>query len=191
MTTATAPRARLCVADWEQAALDALAECDLAAVSVEALARSLGVTKGSFYWHFESREALLQAALAHWEGNDADDLINRVAAVSDPRERLRQLFRDASHPDRAHSIHGALLRAVDNPVVKPVIARVSGRGLEFMAQAFRECGLSESDAAHRARLAYAAYIGFRQLSSQFGVPRLSASALRDYVEHVIGTLVPA
>ena len=55
--------ARLSAEDWAQAALDQIAEQGVASVAVEPLARRLGVTKGSFYWHFPSREALLVAAL--------------------------------------------------------------------------------------------------------------------------------
>ena len=47
-----ADRARLSSADWEAGALDLLAEQGVSAVAVEPLARRLGVTKGSFYWHF-------------------------------------------------------------------------------------------------------------------------------------------
>src|SRR5262249_32384697 len=53
--------------DWEDAALEALGSSGLAAVNVQSLARTLGVTKGSFYWHFADREALLKATLARWE----------------------------------------------------------------------------------------------------------------------------
>ena len=58
---------RLSADDWALGALDVIAEQGLAAVAVEPLARRLGVTKGSFYWHFPSREALLVAALDLWE----------------------------------------------------------------------------------------------------------------------------
>ena len=47
--------ARLSAEDWAVAALDVIAESGLAAVAVEPLAKRLGVTKGSFYWHFPSR----------------------------------------------------------------------------------------------------------------------------------------
>ena len=66
---------------WTDAALEALAGGGIAAVRVEPLAKTLGVTKGSFYWHFADRRALLDAMLARW----AD---GRVAAI---RERLRHV----------------------------------------------------------------------------------------------------
>jgi len=54
----------LSVEQWRSAALQALAEGGLRAVAIESLARSLGVTKGSGYWHFENRAALLRAAVS-------------------------------------------------------------------------------------------------------------------------------
>lgn len=65
---------RLDAAAWVAAALDALSEGGVDNVRVEPLAKRLQVTKGSFYWHFTDRRALLDAMLTHWaEG--------RVAAI--------------------------------------------------------------------------------------------------------------
>src|ERR1700742_4739367 len=86
-------RTRLSAADWEQAALDLIAEQGVAAVAVEALARQLGVTKGSFYWHFPNREALLKGALDRWEKQDTENLFDQVEPIADPRARLCELFR--------------------------------------------------------------------------------------------------
>lgn len=53
--------------DWVRAALFAIADGGAAAVAVEPLAARLGATKGSFYWHFRSREQLIAEALEFWE----------------------------------------------------------------------------------------------------------------------------
>src|SRR5258706_13627413 len=89
--------ARLSADDWAQAALDVLGEQGLSAVGVEPLARRLGVTKGSFYWHFPSREALLTAALEHWESVEQETVFGKLEAIPDPRERLRALFLLVAH----------------------------------------------------------------------------------------------
>src|SRR4029079_495111 len=86
-------RTRLSAADWEQAALDVIAEQGLGAVTVESLARQLGVTKGSFYWHFPTREALLKAALEHWEDQDMTNVLAQVEPIAHARARLCELFR--------------------------------------------------------------------------------------------------
>src|SRR5690606_6204362 len=93
---------RLSAEDWAQAALDLIAEQGVAAVAVEPLARRLGVTKGSFYWHFPSREALLQAALERWEHVEQEAVFGALERVPDPRERLRALFQMVAHEYQSH-----------------------------------------------------------------------------------------
>src|SRR3954452_16256300 len=58
--------ARLDAEAWIAAAFDALAEGGIDAVRVEPLAKTLDITKGSFYWHFADRRALFDAMLASW-----------------------------------------------------------------------------------------------------------------------------
>jgi len=78
--------------DWAAAALAAMGRGGAAAVAVEPLSKVLGATRGSFYWHFSSRDDLLRAALALWERRETEDVIAGVEAVEGPRERLRTLL---------------------------------------------------------------------------------------------------
>src|SRR5689334_25262610 len=84
--------------DWVAAALAALASGGPAAVRVESLAQSLGVSKGGFYWHFKDRAALLEDVLASWEERMVDEVITQVDRTqvdgtdADARTRLRRLF---------------------------------------------------------------------------------------------------
>lgn len=188
---ATKPRTpRLSADDWAQAALDLIAESGVSAVAVEPLARRLGVTKGSFYWHFPSRDALLQAALERWEYSEQQDIFGRLEEVADPRQRLRDLFLLAAHEVTPHVVYSELLKALDHEMVRPVIDRVSRRRLDYLVQAFTQSGLSQTDARHRARLAYAAYVGFLQLSMQLNQPKQDREEFEAYVEHMIATLIP-
>lgn len=181
---------RLSADDWAQAALDLIAEQGVSAVAVEPLARRLGVTKGSFYWHFPSRDALLQAALERWESVEQESVFGSLEAVPDPRERLRALFRLVGHEVKPHVIYSELLKALDHPAVQPVIDRVSQRRLEYLMASFRQAGLGRQDSIHRARLTYAAYVGFLQLSLQLQQPRMTHEEFEAYLEHVISTLIP-
>jgi AcrR family transcriptional regulator len=184
-------RARLSAANWECGALDMIAEEGVAAVAVEALARRLGVTKGSFYWHFKNREALLSAALQRWETDDTRELESHiVAAGDDPRERLSALFRWVSGEIQQHRIYAALLQALEHPIVKPMMTRVSQRRMNLLELAFRQAGLATDEAQHRARLTYAAYVGFLQLNLTLELPHLSHEQYDAYVEHLIEALVP-
>ncbi len=147
------------------------------------------MTKGSFYWHFPSRDALLQAALERWELFEQEQVFGSLEDVPDPRVRLRQLFQMVAHEVQPHIIYSELLKALDHPMVRPVIDRVSQRRLDYLVASFRQAGLSSTDARHRARLAYAAYVGFLQLSLQLQQPK---QAREDFeaVEHLIETLIP-
>lgn len=182
---------RLSADDWAQAALEQIAEQGVAAVAVEPLARRLGVTKGSFYWHFPSREALLVAALERWEQVEQEEVFGQLEAIQDPAQRLRSLFTLVAHEARSHIVYSELLKALDHPVVKPVIERVSARRLEYLTASFRQAGLNRADAQHRARLAYAAYVGFLQLNLQLQQPRLQHEEFEAYVEHMMATLIPS
>src|SRR5438105_3790802 len=81
---------RLDAASWIAAGFDALADGGTDAVRVEPLAKALAITKGSFYWHFADRRALLDAMLTTWaEGRIA--AIHEQAARGEPAATLRAL----------------------------------------------------------------------------------------------------
>ena len=86
---ATERSTRLNAETWERAALEAIAELGLPGVAVEPLAKKLGVTKGSFYWHFADREALLHAALKRWEKRSTDDVIAWLEKIAQEKTLAR------------------------------------------------------------------------------------------------------
>ncbi|HEU0306537.1 MAG TPA: TetR/AcrR family transcriptional regulator, partial [Lysobacter sp.] len=181
---------RLSADDWASAALDLIAEQGVAAVAVEPLARRLGVTKGSFYWHFPSREALLVAALERWEKMEQDLLFGELEPINDPRARLRALFNLVAHEYKSHVVYSELIKAMDHPAVQPVIGRVSERRLDYLTASFRQAGLARTDARHRAQLLYSAYVGFLQLNLQLHQTRMQHDEFEAYVEHMAATLIP-
>jgi AcrR family transcriptional regulator len=145
--------------EWTRAALDAIAEGGLPAVAVEPLAVRLGVSKGSFYWHFADRAALIAAALQLWEETGTEAGHRALATVADPRERLRRLFAEAFGYSLAGQIEAALIGDADHAAVGPVLRRVTDRRIAFTLQAFVELGFDRERARHRALVAYTAYLG--------------------------------
>lgn len=189
-TPAKPERTRLSAEDWERGALELIADEGVGAMAVEALARRLGVTKGSFYWHFRNRGALLEAALQRWEEHDEAEVLAKIEPIADPRLRLRAMFDFVARELPSHRIYAALLKALDHPAVLALMARVSARRMDFLALAYREAGMNPAQAQHRARLTYAAYVGFMQINMTLGLPRLSHEEFDAYVDHVTDTLVP-
>ena len=96
----------------------------------------------------------------------------------------------AAHEVTTHVIYSELLKALDHPMVRPVIDRISRRRMEYLVKAFQQAGLEGAAAQHRARLAYAAYVGFLQLNMHLQQPRQAREEFESYVEHMIQTLIP-
>src|SRR2546428_2056451 len=85
---------------WIEEGLRALAVGGPDAVRIETLARTLGVTKGAFYWQFDDRRALLEEMLDAWERAGVDAVIERLeGGGGDARAKLRRLFALASASD--------------------------------------------------------------------------------------------
>ena len=85
---------RLDSAAWIEAALDQLAQAGIDGVRVELLAKRLGVTKGSFYWHFKDRDELFENMLSHWRRRATLGLIERLDRDEVmPRDRFHRLLR--------------------------------------------------------------------------------------------------
>lgn len=183
-------KSRLSSSDWQQAALDALSEGGLQNIAIEMLAKRLGVTKGSFYWHFESRDALIAAALELWESQEQEQVFGKLDALPDAQARLKALITLVAHELKAHKIYSELLKATDHPLVKPVLERVSKRRIDYLTASFRQAGLPRKVALNRARLTYASYVGFLQLNLQLGAPKLSHDEFDQYVSHLTETLIP-
>ncbi|MFI6769028.1 TetR/AcrR family transcriptional regulator [Streptomyces sp. NPDC050355] len=182
-------RRRLTALDWADAALAAMGEGGIAAVAVEPLAARLGTTKGSFYWHFANRDALVEAALRRWEELGTEAVIGEVEAEPDPVERLRRLLRRATDSAAEDPLEVSLLATAAQPRVAAALARVTERRIGYVASLFTELGFPEDEARRRGLLAYTAYLGHTQLGH--AVPRsLPAGAARDrYLDGVIDTLV--
>jgi len=171
---------------WAQAALDAFEQGGAAAVAVEPLARALGVTKGSFYWHYKSRQALLAAAVARWERLHVDAPLDAAATIPDPRRRLDAILGAAS--SKPPTIFLKMLEGVGEPVVQAAVTRAAELRVAFLERAFRDVGLPPATARRQALLAYSAYIGRALLGRD--APGLIGDE-RKLAQHLARQLIPA
>ena len=158
----------LLVNDWCRAALLAFGEGGEKAMAVEPLARKLGVTKGSFYWHFSSREDLLRRALAMWEEEGTAAVIAALGDAGRPADRLHALFALALRDPEEIRAEAALQAAAarGHAVIAPVVARVNAARLAYLEAQYAELGLDASCADS----AYAAYLGACQLLAMRPAP---------------------
>jgi AcrR family transcriptional regulator len=157
---------------WIEAALDALARDGEAGLRVEPLAKRLGVTKGSFYWHVADRNALLDAALEAWaEGRIAairrqtDGIEARTALLA-----LVDIYMRAPNP-KGLAVELAIRRL---PRAVRAVETVDGERLARVAALF--AGLGQDDAPARALLFYAFLFGQSLLRGKDLAPARKAAA---------------
>jgi AcrR family transcriptional regulator len=184
----TKPRSRVLLSreDWINAALHALADEGPSGVAVARLAVRLGATKGSFYWHFKDREQLIGEALATWERNDTDAVIQELMEIGDPVERLRTATVMATEYEEAESPDVRLLPSTSDPIVADFVKRVQRKRLDFLAATFRDAGFPPAESRLRARLAYSLALGWHQqllvAGSESPTPKERAAYQRRVVE---------
>jgi AcrR family transcriptional regulator len=146
--------------DWTHAALTILSRNGIEAVRVERLAKMLGVTKGSFYWHFKDRPALLDEMLRSWRQRATLGIIDRLERSNvPPAERLRELLKLLRHTPRAS--RGANIEAAirlwghSDPRVASVVREIDRLRLGHIKSLVESAHGDRQDATARAALIYA------------------------------------
>jgi len=144
---------------WADAGLDALAANGIDGVRVEVLAKSLAVTKGSFYWHFKDRDAFLSTMLDRWRRRATLALIQRLDSGSQqPIDRLRELLRlpmQRERSARAAEIELAIrLWGRTDARARAALEEVDELRLDYLTQLLVGCGVPAQHARARAVLAY-------------------------------------
>jgi AcrR family transcriptional regulator len=177
---------RLTAQDWVHAALSAIADRGLEAVSIEPLARTLGATKGSFYWHFANREALVEAALLAWEAGETIEVAEMLAPLPEPATRLRVLLRAALDDRPGARVEAALLAGVGAPQVRAVLDRATRARTGYLRHLFEE--LDVDSPGQRATTAFALYLGLLHLRRAGPALAPHGEELDDYVEHLCAWL---
>jgi AcrR family transcriptional regulator len=184
-------KTRLRPEDWIRAALDAIAESGISGVAVEALSLRVGASKGSFYWHFSDRGALIAAAMHVWEETRTNATIRELQAVDDPRERLQKLLANTFRNPAAARVELALALDSSHPAVGPVMRRVTSRRLAFLADAFGELGFSKPGARRRALAAYSMHLGLMTVrEASRSAVRGRHGALHTYMSDLLDVVGP-
>lgn len=192
-TKPAARKPRLSRDDWVAAAFEAIAEGGINAVAVEPLAERLGVTKGSFYAHFSSRDELIEATLKSWEQSHAASGHAEFSKIKDPAERLRAVLLAAVtfSQSGAPSVHMSLMGELQDPRVRDAVARVTAGRVERLTATYRSLGLPPQRAANRARMAYATYVGLLQMARETPEEKMSDRQIRRFMDELLAAMIPA
>jgi AcrR family transcriptional regulator len=138
--------------DWISAAWDMLGENGLDGVRVEPLARRLGVTKGSFYWHFKDRQQLMEALLDRWFSIWDDQMLPDMEEAANPADRIWALFESVlGRLTRGQTVSLRMMSHSDADVARRIDERDAQR-LSFLISQLVEIGFAPSEARVRGQV---------------------------------------
>jgi AcrR family transcriptional regulator len=154
-----AARASLTPETWIEAATTVLIDQGIDHVRVDVLAGELGVTRGSFYWHFRDREDLLRRVLQAWSERTTEHLTRRLKdAGSSPQERLRDVI---SLPFRGRAaVRGARIElairawARRDEMARAAVDAADASRIGYHELVFAGLGFAPAEAHNRAFLLY-------------------------------------
>lgn len=172
------PRSSLGRRDWIDEARRLLVEKGVAEIKIDALARRMSVTRGSFYWHFAGREDLLAALLDDWRERAVAPFAQSAAGKEEaPAARVLAYFRVWLDPERFDPDLDSAMRdwARTSSEVDRAVRAVDAARLGWLGQLFAELGFPQPEAEVRARIVYYHQVGYYAL--RIGEPEELRQAL--------------
>jgi AcrR family transcriptional regulator len=149
---------RLTAQDWIDFALKTLVREGFQALKADVLARKLGVSRGSFYWHFTDLGTFHARVIGYWREKATEAIIAGLERYDSREQRLDVLLRAAFG-------HSAPLEvrmrawADENPVAARVLEDIDRKRRTYIERLLAEAGIAPALAATRAQLLYWAYLG--------------------------------
>jgi AcrR family transcriptional regulator len=144
---------RLNRTEWLARALEVLGKKGAGELTVDSLSQHLGVTKGSFYWHFKDRANFFRQLIEYWDEFFTQTVIAEISTRdSSPEDRLLELMQlvHTKHLDRFEMPVRAW--AQQNPALAPLVRSVDKRRIGFVKSLFMEMGFDKDEAEMRTRV---------------------------------------
>ena len=153
--------------DWLTLGLKTLAHKGPSAIRIDHLCERAQRTKGSFYHHFKTREAFVDALLVHWQHELTERVIEQANTLDDPVERLKAL--NALTEDISSGKDGGIERqlrrwAGSDAKVEAAIHAMDKRRVDYVAHLLMQAkNISSQQAIDLAVMNYASLIGFQHM----------------------------
>lgn len=177
--------ARLKPRDWIEAGFARLGTQGVGFVRVEVLARDLGVSKGSFYWHFRDRSDLLGQMLSQWEGDELDWLAPGQGGDEGAAVRWARLVNRTANPGRMQIELALREWARRDERVARRLALVEGRKAAFIAGILREVGFQGSSAESWSEVVLFVSLGWLERTTRDREFQLAHRGLGDFLSELV------
>jgi AcrR family transcriptional regulator len=150
---------QLSAKDWLDQGLKTLARDGFTALKAEPLAKAMGVSRGSFYWHFADIGAFHAAILKQWREVAAEQIIANVEAASNHENPLTLLLRRV-FGERLALENAVRTWASVDAAARAAVQAIDQRRLGYVESLLRQSGLPAEKAQARAQILYWAFLGF-------------------------------
>ena len=140
-------------ADWLDAGMNALTQSSVDGITIERLARSLGIAKAGFYWHFKNREEYVTKLLENWLHEVTEVVTDNTALLAmEPKSRLVAAAEIIHDNDLIRSEASILLLANKDKLAAKVVRKAIRLRLDFISSTLAELGFTGDDLSMRAML---------------------------------------
>ncbi len=158
--------------DWLQQALELFVDEGINAVRITRLAEELGVTRGSFYWHFANREELIDALVSFWKDKNTAAFTGAVSRAETLDDGILQLFETCVDTTQFDSRLDLALRewARRSTSIRASIDTEDKARIDALQDFFTRFGYGMPEALIRARVLYYSQIGFYALEVDEDLP---------------------
>lgn len=145
---------------WLSEALELLYEHGIDKVNIESLAKRLGVTKGSFYWHFKNKDDFLSVLPTYWAEKQTNAVMVYVQSQpGNAKDKMKAALEYLAREDPDRYDNAMRAWAYFDSKVAKAVAVIDQRRLEFVCDLFLLAGLGHEEAKMRARIWYYYDIG--------------------------------
>jgi AcrR family transcriptional regulator len=145
--------------DWIRVAFARLASEGIEAVRIELLARDLGVSKGSFYWHFQDREELLAKMFDRWE-KDEIEWIDETVITPKAAARWARFVHHCTDPQLARLESAMRTWSRRDERIASRIASIEKKRVAHIASVLRAIGFAGPAAESWAEVTLLVYLGW-------------------------------
>ncbi|OKY27571.1 MULTISPECIES: TetR/AcrR family transcriptional regulator [Thalassotalea] len=164
--------------DWLTFALKVLIEKGPEHLRIAKLCDLKGVTKGSFYHHFNNRAVFIECLMSHWYETTTVSFIEQANTQDSAQERLQKLDSVIANNNIEAEKH-IRAWALNEPAIKVYLEKIDNQRRQYLAQCYVELGLEQSQANDIALMAYANFLGMQQIHPEPNIEdvlRISAMA---------------
>ena len=154
--------------DWLMKALEIFVAEGIDAVRITRLAQELGVTRGSFYWHFQNREDLIDALVSYWKDKNTSAITESVTTAASLAEGIFRFFETCIDAALFDPRLDLALRewARRSSAVRSMVDIEDEARIASLREFFARFGYAMPQALIRARVLYYSQIGFYALEVQ-------------------------